>query len=41
MRVHVNQQGRVMPCRAKHRCRFGTSFEEGATPQINDVLARY
>lgn len=41
MRVHVNQQGRVMPCCAKHRCRFGTSFEEGAAPRINDVLARY
>lgn len=29
MRVHVNQQGLVMPCRAKHRCRFGASFEGG------------
>ena len=29
MRFHVNNQGRVLPCRAKHACRFGVSFENG------------
>lgn len=29
MRFHVNNQGRVLPCRAKHACRFGASFENG------------
>ena len=29
MRFHVNNQGRVLPCRAKHACRFGESFENG------------
>lgn len=29
MRFHVNNQGRVLPCRAKHACRFGAAFENG------------
>ena len=29
VRFHVNNQGRVLPCRAKHACRFGASFENG------------
>lgn len=29
MRFHVNNQGRVLPCRAKRACRFGASFENG------------
>lgn len=39
MRFHVNNQGRVLPCRAKHACRFGASFENGGEAQA--VLERY
>ena len=39
MRFHVNNQGRVLPCRAKHACRFGASFENGGEAQT--VLDRY
>ena len=39
MRFRVNNQGRVLPCRAKHACRFGASFENGGAAQA--VLDRY
>lgn len=39
MRFHVNNQGRVLPCRAKRACRFGASFENGGEAQT--VLDRY
>lgn len=39
MRFHVNNQGRVLPCRAKHACRFGASFENGG--EAESVLDRY
>lgn len=39
MRFHVNNQGRVLPCRAKHACRFGAAFENGGAAQA--VLDRY
>lgn len=39
MRVHVNNQGRVLPCRAKHACRFGASFEN--VGEAESVLDRY
>lgn len=39
MRFHVNNQGRVLPCRSKHACRFGASFENGGEAQT--VLDRY
>ena len=39
VRFHVNDQGRVLPCRAKHACRFGASFENGG--EAESVLDRY
>ena len=40
MRFHVNNQGRVLPCRAKHACRFGASFENGGRrkPFLTDTM---
>lgn len=41
MRFHVNNQGRVLPCRAKHACRFGASFENGGgrrKPFLTDTM---
>ena len=40
MRFHVNNQGRVLPCRAKHACRFGASFENGGQrkPSLTDTM---
>ena len=34
MRFHVNNQGRVLPCRAKHACRFGAAFENGGQRKL-------
>ena len=34
MRFHVNNQGRVLPCRAKHACRFGAAFENGGRRKL-------
>ena len=34
MRFHLNDQGRVLPCRAKHACRFGAAFENGGQRKL-------
>lgn len=34
MRFHVNNQGRVLPCRAKRACRFGAAFENGGQRKL-------
>lgn len=34
VRFHVNNQGRVLPCMAKHACRFGASFENGGRRKL-------